>query len=135
VRERDREHLRFVASQPCLVCGRIPSDAHHIKFAEPRAMGRKVSDQFTVPICRLHHRELHHRGNELAWWEAHAIDPLPVAATLWARTHVDASATADSAGTLDVPTTLNGSHLAAVPDAVIRTKNDETKPIIGAEAG
>jgi hypothetical protein len=34
VRERDRGHLRFVAAQPCLVCGRTPSDPHHIKFAE-----------------------------------------------------------------------------------------------------
>jgi hypothetical protein len=66
VRDRDREHLKFVAAQPCLVCGRTPSDPHHIKFAEQRAMARKVSDRFTVPICRLHHRELHRRGNERA---------------------------------------------------------------------
>src|SRR5262249_766746 len=85
VRERDRNHLRFVASQPCLVCGRAPSDAHHIKFAEQRAMGRKVSDRFTVPICRLHHRELHRGGDECAWWEKQGIDPLPIAATLWER--------------------------------------------------
>ena len=87
VRERDRDHLRFVAAQPCLVCGRTPSDAHHIKFAEQRAMGRKVSDRFTVPICRLHHRELHRRGDERAWWEKQGIDPLPIAASLWERTH------------------------------------------------
>jgi hypothetical protein len=87
VRERDREHLRFLASQPCLVCGRAPSDAHHLKFAEQRAMGRKVSDKFTVPICRLHHRDLHRRGNERAWWENQGIDPLPIAAILWDRTH------------------------------------------------
>jgi len=74
VRERDRNHLRFVASQPCLVCGRGPSDAHHIKFAEQRAMGRKSSDKFTVPICRLHHRELHRRGDERAWWDKQGID-------------------------------------------------------------
>jgi hypothetical protein len=66
VRERDHEHLKFVGSQPCLLCGRTPSDAHHIKFAGQRAMGRKVSDRFTVPICRLHHRELHRQGNERA---------------------------------------------------------------------
>jgi hypothetical protein len=82
VRERDREHLKFVAAQPCLVCGRTPSDPHHIKFAEQRALGRRVSDRFTVPICRLHHRELHRRGNERAWWEKEEIDPLPVAANL-----------------------------------------------------
>jgi len=87
VPERDRNHLRFVASQACLVCGRAPSDAHHIKFAEQRAMGRKVSDRFTVPICRLHHRELHRRGNERAWWEKQGMDPLPAAARLWERTH------------------------------------------------
>jgi hypothetical protein len=86
-RERDRDHLRFVAAQPCLVCGRTPSDSHHIKFAEQRAIGRRVSDRFTVPICRLHHRELHRRGNERAWWHGQGIDPLAVAATLWGRTH------------------------------------------------
>ena len=96
VRERDREHLKFVASQPCLVCGRTPSDAHHIKFAEQRAMGRKVSDRFTVPVCRLHHRELHRRGNERAWWESQGIDPLAIAATLWGRTHAVAPAVAAS---------------------------------------
>jgi len=74
VRERDRDHLRFVAAQPCLVCGRTPSDAHHIKFAEQRAMGRKVSDKFAVPICRLHHRELHRRGNERAARDRSASD-------------------------------------------------------------
>ena len=97
VRERDRDHLRFVASQPCLVCGRTPSDAHHLKFAEQRAMGRKVSDKFTVPICRLHHRELHRRGNERAWWDKQGIDPLPVAANLWAQTHAVASVAGDEA--------------------------------------
>jgi ERF superfamily len=93
VRERDRNHLKFVASQPCLVCGRTPSDAHHVKFAEQSAMGRKVSDKFTVPVCRLHHRELHQRGNERLWWEALQIDPLAAAAKLWQQTRKMASAT------------------------------------------
>jgi hypothetical protein len=86
VRERDRAHLRFVASQPCLICGRTPSDAHHVKFAEQRAMSRKVSDKFTVPICRLHHRQLHRRGDERAWWADHEIEPLVTAARLWEQT-------------------------------------------------
>ena len=87
MRERDRNHLRFVARQPCLACGRSPCDPHHIKFAEQRAMGRKVSDRFTVPLCRLHHRELHRRGDERGWWKFHDIDPLAIAARLWAITH------------------------------------------------
>ncbi len=56
IRLRDKEHCKFVASEPCIVCGRTPSEAHHIRFAQPRALGRKVSDEYTVPVCRLHHR-------------------------------------------------------------------------------
>jgi hypothetical protein len=71
------------AAQPCLLCGALPADAHHIRFAQPKAFGRKVGDEFTVPLCRTHHRELHHTGNERAWWHDMGIDPLPVAAKLW----------------------------------------------------
>jgi hypothetical protein len=85
-RLRDKAHLKFVASQPCLVCGRSPADAHHLRFTQPRAMGRKVSDEFTVPLCRVHHRDLHSVGNEVAWWESRAIDPLPTSRTLWIST-------------------------------------------------
>ena len=55
-RIRDRDHVRFVAQQTCLVCGRRPCDAHHLRFAQGRALSRKVSDEFTVPLCRGHHR-------------------------------------------------------------------------------
>lgn len=84
-RRRERVHLKFVASQPCLLCGRSPSDAHHLRFAQPRAMGRKVSDEFTVPLCRVHHRQLHQSGNELQWWIAmdRDVDPLEIAKGLW----------------------------------------------------
>jgi len=82
-RLRDKAHLRFVASQPCLVCGRQPCDPHHLRFAQPRALGLKVSDEFTVPLCRNHHRELHQAGNELSWWHNLNIKPLPIAKTLW----------------------------------------------------
>jgi hypothetical protein len=82
-RIRDRSHLKFVANQHCLKCARRPSDAHHITFAQPRAMGMKVSDEFSVPLCRLHHREVHHAGNELAWWNDLKIDPIEVAHKLW----------------------------------------------------
>ena len=82
-RARNKAHLRFVAAQPCLVCQRTPCDAHHIKFAEPRAMGRKVSDEFTVPLCREHHQDLHRQGNERAWWANINVMPLKVARSLW----------------------------------------------------
>src|SRR4029078_11706441 len=73
-RRRDKSHLRFVASQPCLVCGRHPSDPHHLRFAQPRALGVKVSDEFTVPLCRGHHRQLHQMGDEIAWWKNLNVD-------------------------------------------------------------
>jgi hypothetical protein len=82
-RVRDKEHLRYVAAQPCLLCSTTPSDAHHLRFAQPRAMGRKVGDQFTVPLCRAHHRQLHHSGNESAFWHEMGIDALEAAAELW----------------------------------------------------
>jgi hypothetical protein len=49
-RYRNKEHLRFVTQQPCLLCARKPSDAHHLGFVQPRALGRKASDEFTVPL-------------------------------------------------------------------------------------
>lgn len=86
-RLRDKDHLRFVATHPCLVCGRQPAEAHHLKFSQPSALGRKVSDAFTVPLCALHHRDLHTTGNELAWWERKQIDPLVTANMLWNESH------------------------------------------------
>ena len=86
-RLRDKAHLKFVASQPCLVCGRQPSDPHHLRFAQPRALGMKVSDEFTVPLCRGHHRQLHQVGNEVPWWEDRKINPLETAKVLWEQTH------------------------------------------------
>jgi hypothetical protein len=86
-RLRDRDHVRHVAKQPCLICGRQPCDAHHLRFAQSRAMGRKVSDEFTVPLCRGHHREVHQHGDETAWWKVARIDPIITARTLWLETH------------------------------------------------
>jgi hypothetical protein len=86
-RIRDREHVRSVAKQPCLICGRQPSDAHHLRFAQSRALGRKASDEFTVPLCRGHHRELHRRGDEAAWWARLGLDPIAAARTLWLKSH------------------------------------------------
>jgi hypothetical protein len=108
-RLRDKSHLKFVASNPCLVCGRQPSDPHHLRFAQPRAIGLKVSDEFTVPLCRGHHRQLHQAGNEIAWWEGLKIKALDVAKGLWEQTHPK-SATADT--------------------ALLARPNDETNPIL-----
>ena len=84
-RHRNKEHLRFVAQQACLVCGRKPSDAHHLRFAQPRALGQKVSDELVTPLCRIHHREVHRAGDERAWWKQIGIDPVRVARKIWRK--------------------------------------------------
>jgi hypothetical protein len=86
-RVRDRGHVTYVTQQSCLICGRRPSDAHHLRYAQNRALSRKVSDEFTVPLCRGHHREVHHSGDEATWWNKVGIDPTVTARVLWLETH------------------------------------------------
>ncbi len=85
-RIRDKEHLRYVASQPCIICGRSPGQAHHLRFAQPSALGRKVSDEWTVPLCATHHRSLHSVGDEKRWWKEKGIDATAHAVRLWWET-------------------------------------------------
>jgi hypothetical protein len=110
-RYRDRAHLEFVALQACLLCGRQPSDAHHLRFMQARALGRKVSDEFAVPLCRTHHRALHQSGDEAAWWKASGIDVVTIAHQLWQHTR------------------LNGApiqqHIAPLPNAPSVQKLDD----------
>ena len=86
-RVRDRNHVKFVAQHPFLICARLPSDAHHIRFAQNRALGRKVSDEFTVPLCRGHHRDVHRCGDEVTLWSDAGVDPTLTARALWLETH------------------------------------------------
>jgi hypothetical protein len=117
-RHRDKEHRKFVSSQPCVVCGRSPADAHHLRFAQPRALGMKVSGEFTVPVCRVHHRELHKIGDERAWWHSLKIEPLPIALHLWQRGGaMRAHRTSQSAPTSRKQTTISSSKFASAIDA------------------
>jgi hypothetical protein len=84
-RIRCKEHLRFVGSQPCLICGRSPSHAHHVRYAQSRGLSLKGSDEFTVPLCAIHHNHIHTTGKEREWWQERNIDPLKVASELWQR--------------------------------------------------
>jgi len=117
-RLRDRDHVRLVAKQPCLICGRRPVDAHHLRFAQSRALGRKVSDEFTVPLCRGHHREVHRCGDEAAWWKKAGIDPTVPARVLWLQSH-------------PLPTVSGNDQSTAPPDQRIGGgPNDKMKPIV-----
>jgi ERF superfamily len=113
-RYRNREHLRYVARQACLICGRKQSDPHHLRYLQPRALGRKASDEFAVPLCRSHHRAVHRAGDERAWWTAAGIDPIKVARQLWRQTR------------------LNDPHGPHQPSLRVRS---ETRPILSASDG
>ena len=89
-RHRSKEHLRFVAKQACIVCGRNHSDPHHLSFMQPRALGRKVSDEYVVPLCRIHHRAVHRVSDEQVWWTQQGVDPVMLARSLWTSTRLDA---------------------------------------------
>jgi hypothetical protein len=125
LRLRDKDHLKFVATQSCLICGRTPADPHHLRFAEHPALGSKVSDEFTVPLCRMHHRQVHWHGNERAWWEQQRLDPLPMAAGLWAKSRGRTEQAGSSADPIDAQNT----SAPAIEQA--RTPDNETNPIRG----
>ena len=84
-RYRDKAHLRTVSAMPCLICGQGPSHAHHLKFAQSHGLAQKVSDEYVVPLCALHHNDLHRAGAEREWWRERGLDPLPVALELWQK--------------------------------------------------
>ncbi len=135
VRKRSKAHLSFVAMQPCLICKAHPCDAHHLKIARPRSLGRKVSDEFTVPLCRKHHQELHRNGNERSWWQNQGIDPLVTAAALWATTHAAESAKGENEGDVEEHTGPDKRHLTKAFGSAVVPRNNETKPIPRPEAG
>jgi len=86
-RLRDKAHIKCVSKRPCLICGRQPSDSHHLRFAQQLALGRKVSDEYTVPLCRTHHCEVHRSSDEPSWWKQAGVDALATAHMLWRETH------------------------------------------------
>ncbi len=133
-RVRDRDHVRYVARQPCLVCDRRPSDAHHLRFAQSRALGCKVSDEFTVPLCRGHHREVHRSDDEAAWWTSAGIDPMLRARALWLKTHpLPTTGKTDINGATS-SATIGSDQRIAKPDWPVRRRgsNYKTKPSVAA---
>jgi hypothetical protein len=121
-RYRNKEHLRFVATKPCLICGRRPSDPHHLRHLQPRALGRKTSDEFTVPLCRIHHRLVHRVGNEAAWWKDAGIDPVKAARQLWRQTRLNDPQDHHQPGLAARPETRS---IAAVSDGTRDSGSDQ----------
>jgi len=130
-RVRDREHVRYVTQQSCLICGRRPSDAHHLRFAQNRALSRKVSDEFTVPLCRGHHREVHWSRNEAAWWMNSGIDPTMTARALWLQTHPLPPISEKTRAEEEPTSAVTNSDLRKSSDRrrSLRGPNSETNPV------
>ena len=86
-REKDAKHLDFIRSLPCCICGRIDTEAAHIRTASlahgKRETGRaeKPSDKWALPLCNEHHRE-QHTMNEMKFWASYGIDPFMLAIRL-----------------------------------------------------
>jgi hypothetical protein len=121
-RYRNREHLRYVAQQACLICGRKQSDPHHLRYLQPRALGRKASDEFAVPLCRSHHRAVHRASDEQAWWKAAGIDPVKVARQLWRQTRLDDGQEHHQAGLAPRP---EARSIASASDGTRESRPDQ----------
>jgi hypothetical protein len=91
-----------------------PADAHHLRFAQHPALGRKVSDEFTVPLCRGHHREVHRCGDEVGWWRKARIDPTVTARALWLETHPLPATSDTMEGTAPQPPSVPIKKMARV---------------------
>lgn len=126
-RARSQEHLKLVAREACLICGRRPSQAHHLRFAQPRALARKVSDEFCVPLCAFHHSEVHRTGNEYTWWQARGIDAMAAARSLW-----DASRNAENPN-IASPNTRD--HAGTAASAALAVKGEATRAGANEDAG
>ncbi len=76
---KDKKYLKWVASNPCIICQQNGCNAHHITYAQFRGISQKVGDQFTIPLCVKHHHQLHNCGmSERDFWNKIDIDPLPI---------------------------------------------------------
>lgn len=91
-RIKDEKHLAFIRQLPCAVCANnIQTEAAHLRAGDefygkrPTGMGEKPDDKWTLPLCWEHHQGDQHRGNEMAFWRRHGINPFVLALTLYAH--------------------------------------------------
>lgn len=88
-----KQHLKFIDSLPCIICGSRESTHHHLlrvgseyltakkgeeNFLIPKVkskgMGTKSEDKFCLPICPKHHAEAHRYGNDKAYFAQNKIE-------------------------------------------------------------
>lgn len=96
-RIEDAEHLKWIRTLRCCICGAPNPDPAHIRSSSAvHGKGetggqQKASDKWTTPLCRSHHDEQHNyceerKGaagtSELLWWASKGIDPFGLALAL-----------------------------------------------------
>jgi hypothetical protein len=91
---------------------------------QPRALGRKASDEFTVPLCRIHHRLVHRVGNEAAWWQDAGIDPIKAAQSLWKQSRLR-----DERNSAAEPPHASGGRPSTLPSASQSGGADTAAPV------
>lgn len=84
-RVRDHNHVRFTAKQRAWSVAGGPRTPTTCAFAQSLAIGRKASDEYTVPLRRGHHREVH-RCEPVRWLKVR-INPMTKARERWFKTH------------------------------------------------
>jgi len=85
-RVRSKKHMAAVREGGCSICGNPAADAHHIRIAgHGRGLGIKNGDDWTIPLCRRHHDELHAFGDEKLFLDLHGVDGVALAQSLWRK--------------------------------------------------
>lgn len=74
-RFRSKKHMAKVRSLGCCICQNPVADAHHLRsLGHLHGAAIKNGDDFTIPLCRKHHDELHAFGAEEIFLALHGID-------------------------------------------------------------
>jgi len=82
-RLRSKKHMAVVRSHGCCICKNPVADAHHLRIVgHKRAAAMKNGDDFTIPLCRKHHDELHSFGDEALFLALHGIDHVLILAQM-----------------------------------------------------
>lgn len=86
----DPAYLNKVRELPCCVCGIYPVEAHHIKSAGGRGIGKRTDDKWAIPLCHDHHINGVERvgsRKEVQWFSKYGINPIELAQGLYASRH------------------------------------------------
>lgn len=62
----DRNLIKNIRNKPCLICGKLPVDVHHMTT---RGSGGGDIESNLAHLCRKHHQELHQYGLKKFSWK------------------------------------------------------------------